>query len=269
MHGWTLGALIMSGKITWNELGYSPELGSARFGMAPNATSCMIIEPYHAPSAQFHRDDETTAGRIRELQREFPDIPFCVDEIQGGFGRTGKLFAHQWYEPALKPDFVTVGKGCGGGLPLSALLGPKAIMEDPKVIEQGHLGSTHSGNPVMVRVGIAVLETIQKQDLINRSLFLGKRLAVLLQNCGVRHHAGRGLLAGLEFNGPHEAKEVVRKCYERGLLVVDTGRKWVKIGPPLNISEGDLEQGVKILKNAIEEVLNARPGYAQACGDIG
>lgn len=258
MHGWTLGALIMSGRMTWPELGYSPQLGRARFGMAPDVTSCMIMEPYHAPSGQFHRDNETTIGRIRGLQKEFPDIPLCVDEIQGGFGRTGKLFAHQWYNPALKPDFVTIGKGCGGGLPLSALLGPKEIMEDPRVIEQAHLHSTHSGNPVMCSVGIAVIEEIQREDLIRASYRKGVDLFELLRDCKVRHHVGRGLLAGLEFKGPEEVRKVVDLCYEKGLLVVDTGRKWIKLGPPLNIDERDLEQGCTVLKWAIGEVLNAR-----------
>jgi acetylornithine/N-succinyldiaminopimelate aminotransferase len=151
MHGVTLGALIMAGKIDWPGIGSFRELGAGRFGLAQEATSGMIIEPYHAASAQFHRIDPTI-NRIKGLHDKFPDIPLCIDEVQGGFGRTGKLFAWEWYE-GLKPDFVCIGKAQGGGFPISALLGPKEIMEDKIVIENAHLHSTHSGHPAMCEIG--------------------------------------------------------------------------------------------------------------------
>jgi hypothetical protein len=72
----------------------------------------------------------------------------------------------------------------------------------------------------------------------------------------VRYHAGRGLLAGLEFSGPLEADKVVQKCRDKGLLTVSTGRKWVKLGPAFTITDEDLEKGCKILKEAIDEVKN-------------
>jgi 4-aminobutyrate aminotransferase-like enzyme len=246
MHGMTLGSLIAAGKIS--------DTQSLRFGVVPDATSSMIMEPYHAPSAQFHRDEPTIA-RIKMLQKEFKSIPLCVDEVQGGFGRAGRLFAHQWYDD-LKPDFVTIGKACGGGLPLSALLGPKDIMESEVVREHAHLHSTHSGNPWMCAAGIAVIEEIQKHDLIDRSQRLGIMLKNLLADCGVRHHAGRGLLAGLEFENQLDAGRVVQLCLKNGLKVVNTGRKWIKLGPAFTIQESVLEQGCIILKNAIKETLS-------------
>ena len=216
----------------------------------------MIMEPYHAPSAQFHRETPTVQ-RIREIKERFPDIPLCIDEIQGGFGRTGRLFGHQWYKD-LRPDFVTIGKACGGGLPLSALLGPKEIMESKVVRENAHLSSTHSGNPVMCAVGIEVIKQIQKHNLIVESYRKGLLLDKWLRDCGVRVHSGRGLLAGLEFKNEAEASHLVKKCQGKGLLVVETGRKWVKIGPPFVISEEDLEKACNILKEAIEETINKR-----------
>jgi acetylornithine/N-succinyldiaminopimelate aminotransferase len=275
MHGWTLGAMIMSGKITWPELGIGPEMGASRFGLAPEATGCMIMEPYHAPSAQFHKI-KPTIERIIANQKEFPDIPLCIDEIQGGFGRTGKKWAHEWYSQVgdiypniypkieiteLKPDFITIGKGMGAGMPISALLGPKEIMESKAVRDHGHLHSTHSGHPMMCAVGCAVIEYIEKHDLISHSYDMGfildDELRSYLNNGLIRFHAGRGLLAGLEFADAKEARKVVKRCQAKGLLVVDTGRKWVKIGPALTITEDELLAGIQILRDAIEEVLNA------------
>jgi acetylornithine/succinyldiaminopimelate/putrescine aminotransferase len=267
MHGMTLGAMIMAGRMSWHELGIYPELGEGRFGKGHEMTSCMIMEPYHAPSAQFHKPK--TIERIIGLQKEFVDIPLCVDEIQGGFGRTGKLWAHQHYVeacaaagkpyfvPRLKPDFITIGKGCGGGLPLSALLGPKEIMESDSVKTFGHLHSTHSGNPVMCAVGCAVIEEIQKQDLIKESERKGAILHDEIQTFPVKTH-GKGLLAGLVMQDPAEVVRVVERCKASGLLVVDTGRKWVKIGPPLNIEVVDLLTGIIILRGVIEEVVSER-----------
>jgi 4-aminobutyrate aminotransferase-like enzyme len=266
MHGVTLGALIMAGSMTWMEIGCFPELGEGRFGRGYESTGCMIMEPYHAPSAQFHRISPTIE-RIVSLQKEFPDIPLCVDEIQGGFGRTGKLWAHEHYQNEgrflLKPDFITIGKLCGGGLPLSALLGPKEIMESDTVRESGHLHSTHSGNPLMCAVGCTVIEEMQKQKLIERSAELGERMHEELKKLPIRVH-GRGLLAGIEMQSPEEVKVVVANCLRMAVQVCDTGRKWVKIGPALNIEDETLMAGIKILMEVVEEVVNGRK--VEACG---
>jgi len=107
MHGWTLGALVMAGKMRLPTPGMFEAL-SADFLPSHEAASGMIMEAYHGPSAQFHRETPTM-DRIRLLQKDFPDIALCVDEIQGGFGRTGKLFAHQWYlgtDDALEPKLA-------------------------------------------------------------------------------------------------------------------------------------------------------------------
>ena len=263
MHGQTLGAQIMAGKVTEATLGIGPAMGETRFGLAPEMTSGMIMEPYHSPSAQFHKIDPTI-NRIISLQKEFPEIPLCVDEIQGGFGRTGKQFAYEWYSARtgnlpLRADFITIGKGAGAGMPLSALLGPKDIMESKVVKEHAHMHSTHSGHPLMCAVGCAVIEEMDKHYLITRSYNLGLNLKEGLEDCGVRYHAGRGLLAGLEFKDAKEARRMVKACQKRGLLVVDTGRKWVKIGPALTITEDELETGIQIIRDAIEEVLDGRP----------
>jgi acetylornithine/succinyldiaminopimelate/putrescine aminotransferase len=264
MHGWTLGAMIMAGK-TFNpvRLGGVEEIGKQMFGGDHTLTGCAIFEPYHAPSAQFHHENPTIA-RIRENMRTFKDdIHFCCDEVQGGLGRAGKLFAHEWY-PDIRPEFVCLGKALGGGYPVSALLGPKDVLEDPLVVENANLHSTHSGHPIMAAVACKVLEILQRDDLINMSYVLGRELAEYLKDCGVRYHAGRGLLAGLEFQGPLEASKVVEACERRGLLVVETGRKWVKLGPPYIITEEDMEEGVNRLKDAIEEVLSETRGPCES-----
>lgn len=264
MHGMTLGAQVMAGKMALPYPGMFEWLGAYWFGKPHEQTGCAIFEPYHAPSAQFHREDPTME-RIRKGIKEFEDIFYCCDEIQGGLGRTGKLFAHQWYRPDVKPEFVTLGKALGGGLPLSALLGPKDILEDPYVVEHAHLHSTHSGNPAMAAVGVAVLNRIRYDDLIKESHRKGLLMADLLKDTGVRVHAGRGLLAGLEMEGPLMTMQVVEACRKRGLLVVDTGRKWVKVGPAFTITDEEIFEGCRILAEAIQEVKDA----ISSCGDTG
>jgi acetylornithine/succinyldiaminopimelate/putrescine aminotransferase len=99
-----------------------------------------------------------------------------------------------------------------------------------------------------------VIEAILEKDLIAESHRKGLLLADLLKDCGVRVHAGKGLLAGLEFSGPVEADKVVEACRAKNLLVVSTDRKWVKLGPPYTISDEDLAIGAAKLIAAILEV---------------
>lgn len=260
MHGVTLGALIMAGKFQGPETNYWMPLAERRLHMDGIMTAGMIIEPYHGPSAQFHKI-EPTINRIVTHRKTWSEMLFCIDEIQGGFGRTGKLWAHEHYQEngkmLLNPDFITIGKLCGGGLPLSALLGPKEIMESDIVKEQGHLHSTHSGNPLMCAVGCTVIEEMQKQNLIQRSADLGEKLHEALKTFPIRTH-GKGLLAGFEMKDNEEVKRVTIECLNRGVQVSDTGRKWIKIGPALNIPEEDLIQGISILKEVIGEVIDGR-----------
>jgi len=267
--------MIMAGKMSWQELGIFPELGASRFGMGHEATAGMIMEPYHAPSAQFHRI-QPTIMRIMGLQKEFPNIPLCMDEIQGGFGRTGKLWAFEHYDNCydddkkeyvdrpLKPQFITAGKGLGGGLPLSALLGPRDIMESDAAKDFGHLHSTHSGNPLMCAVGCAVIEAMDKYNLIAESARKGAMMHEALSSLPVRTH-GKGLLAGIEMQGPEEVRKVVLLCDQRNVQVVDTGRKWVKLGPALNIPDDVLMQGVQVVKDCVQEVVDERDNQALGC----
>lgn len=265
-HGWTLGSRILAGRMTWHELGIYPELGEGRFGLMPEATACMGMEPFHAPSGQFHKVDPTI-NRIKAMKKEFPDILFLVDEIQGGFGRTGKLFAHEHYD-GLRPDFVTIGKLAGGGFPLAVLCGPAEIMESDVVKDHAYLHSTHSGNPVTCSVGCMVIEQMLKDNLIPRSATLGAQMHDWLKDLPVPVH-GKGLMAGLAFKDAEEAHKVVEMCQKKRLLVVDTGRKWVKIGPALNILDGDLQKGVEILKEVVIDVVSERKMDAPPCGGAG
>ena len=130
-------------------------------------------------------------------------------------------------------------------------------MESEAVKEFGHLHSTHSGNPLMCAVGCTVIEEMQKQDLIGESRRKGEILHEILKDFPVRTH-GKGLLAGLEYRDNEEVKEVVKRCLERGVQTCDTGRKWVKIGPALNIPDEELFQGVKVLKDVTQEIVYER-----------
>ena len=264
-HGWTLGSRILAGRMTWNELGVYPELGATRFGMSPQYTACMAMEPYHAPSGQFHREDPTI-NRIRSLRKEYPDILFLIDEIQGGFGRCGKLFAHEWYDN-LKPDFVTIGKLAGAGFPLAVLLGPKEILESDAVQQHAYLHSTHSASPLICCAGTFVIEEMLAKDLITRSYRMGLKMHGWLAKLPVRVH-GKGLMAGLEFESAEEAAKVVMRCEQRHVLVVDTGRKWVKIGPCLNIDGEHLEKCLKILGEVVIETVEERTSNTPARGTV-
>jgi len=110
-----------------------------------------------------------------------------------------------------------------------------------------------------------LIKDMLKRNVIERSHRIGKKMHTLLAKLPVRVH-GKGLMAGLEMKDVAEADLVVEKCEKAGLLVVQTGRKWVKIGPCLNITEGNLENGCEILKRVVEEVVGERKNDTETCG---
>ncbi len=186
----------------------------------------------------------------------------AFDDIQGGFGRTGKLFAYQHY--GIEPDLLCLGKAMSGSLPLSAVIGRRSIMDLPEV---GSMSSTHSANPLSCAAGLANLEAMEAGNLVKESARKGKILHKYLSNLKSRYPDrisyifGEGLLAGIIFNDPESGKpdslfptKVCERAMQKGLLLVHTGRESIKIGPPLVISDAALLEGLGVLEESIQEI---------------
>lgn len=190
------------------------------------------------------------------------NILLAFDEMQAGFARTGKAFGYQHY--GVTPDLICCGKGMGGGVPLSGVLGRAEIMDLPDV---GNMSSTHSANPLVCAAGLAVLAEIEESDLISETARKGQLLFSALNKLQARfpnrlHRIlGKGLIAAVLFKDPKTgepdgafASKVSERCMQKGLLVVHTGRESIKIGPPLTIFDAALLEGVDVMGEAIAEI---------------
>jgi 4-aminobutyrate aminotransferase-like enzyme len=218
-----------------------------------------MVESFQGWGAVFY-----PLGYIRALV-EFAgahDILVAFDEIQSGFGRTGKLFAYEHY--GVRPDLVCVGKGFSSSLPLSAVLGPDFVMNLP---EAGEMSSTHSGNPLCCAAGLANLDSMETMDLVKESERKGRllhgRLGSLRERFPERisHVLGKGLVAAVLSIDPATrnpdalfSSRVAERAMQKGLLVVHTGRESIKLGPPLTIPDEALLEGLDVLEESIEEI---------------
>ena len=218
-----------------------------------------MLETFQGWCAGFYPKDFVQA--IEEVCRKH-GILLAFDEMQSGFARTGSAFGFKHY--GVTPDLICCGKGMGGGVPLSGVLGRAEIMDLPEV---GNMSSTHSGNPLVCAAGIAVIEEIERQSLIAEAKRRGYLLSSGLRSLQKRHperiaHVlGKGLIAAILCSHPETgepdsrfASMVVERCMQKGLLVVHTGRESIKIGPPLTISDDALLEGVQVLGESIGEL---------------
>jgi 4-aminobutyrate aminotransferase-like enzyme len=220
-----------------------------------------MIESYQGWGAIFYPKEY-----IKELFSfaKRHNILVTFDEIQGGFGRTGELFAYQHYE--VEPDLVCLGKGLSGSLPLSGVIGRKEIMDLPEI---GSMSSTHSANPLCCAAGLANLEQIETKKLVEESARKGEILHSCLNRIKekfpdyISYILGKGLLAAIITIDPktHQpdgsiAGRVCEKAMQKGLLLVHTGRESIKIGPPLTISDEALIEGIKVIGECFEEAIN-------------
>jgi len=192
------------------------------------------------------------------------NILVCIDEIQGGFGRTGKLFVYQHY--GIEPDLICCGKGISSSLPLSAVLGSQKIMDTPEI---GSMSSTHSANPLCCAAGLANIEEIEEKNLIEESARKGKILHSRLNELKekyperISYILGGGLLAGILFINPKTkepdanfATKVCNRALQKGLLLIHTGRESIKMGPPLTIPDDALIEGLEVFEECVKEIDN-------------
>jgi acetylornithine/LysW-gamma-L-lysine aminotransferase len=253
-HGRTLGAL----SATWRKEYRQPfEPLVPGFEFAPynrlermetavdGETAAVILEVVQGEGGVIPGDVGYLRG-VQELCREHGAL-FIIDEVQTGFGRTGRMFASELHE--LQPDLVCVAKGIAGGLPMGAvLLGPR-VGDLPK---KAH-GTTFGGNPLCCAAALATIHYIEANDLAQNAANLGARLVVGLQairSLQVREVRGVGLMVGLELKG--RSAPYLAALAERGVLALSAGANVMRFLPPLVISEADIDTVVREVAVVLE-----------------
>lgn len=179
-----------------------------------------------------------------------------IDEIQPGFGRTGKLFGFENYN--VIPDVIIIGKGMGGGMPVGGFVANSKHMDllshDPKL---GHI-TTFGGHPVIAAACLATLQEITETDLIQQTLSKEKLFRELLVHPLIEEIRGKGLMLAAMTKNPEITNQVILKCQDKGLILF-----WllfegcaIRITPPLNISEEEIKEGCAIIIEAMDEIQN-------------
>jgi len=206
------------------------------------------------------------ARRLEAFCREH-DIITIFDEVQAGFGRSGKMFAYEHY--GVKPDIIVCGKGITSSLPLAAVIGRKDLMAQ---YPPGSMTSTHSASPLPVAAALASIKLIQAENLVENSRVLGEIVAAELQRIRAKHpnaigcvHA-KGLVGGVLYAkpgtrlpDPETAQKVTDACYKKGLLLTAPVGTWGevhKVAPPLMIHEKALRESLRVYDEACDQVLN-------------
>jgi predicted acetylornithine/succinylornithine family transaminase len=194
---------------------------------------------------------------VRDLCDEH-GLLLVLDEIQTGVGRTGRWFAYEHF--GIVPDVITLAKGLGGGVPIGALLATEAA----SAFVPGDHGSTFGGNPLACAAALAVVETIEREDLVRHAAEVGAYFLAALKTLAGRHPVitdvrGLGLMIALDLS--IEAGPVVDACRDGGLLINAVQPQTLRIAPPLIVSTAEVDEALQILDRA----LSAAP-FAPAAG---
>lgn len=265
-HGRTLATLAAGGQQKYLE-GCGPKaLGFTTVPFADlealksaitNKTAALLIEPIQGEGGV-----RIVPNKIMQAYRDIctqTEILLVLDEVQTGFGRTGKLFAHEW--SGVTPDILCAAKGIGAGFPLSACLATRNAAHG---MTAGIHGTTFGGNPLAMTVGNAVLDLILAPDFFSHVNKIAKQLKDGLEALVTRYFnvvskvRGYGLLAGLQCVVPN--KQVIDFARGEKLLTVAAGSNVVRILPPLNIEEADLANGLERLETALAKISKSQIG---------
>lgn len=209
----------------------------------------ILVEPIQGEGG-VHVPDPGYLKQLRSLCDQAGWL-LMLDEVQTGTGRTGRWFAYQ--HEAILPDVLTIAKALGNGVPIGACL---ARGEAATVLQPGSHGTTFGGNPLAMRAALAVLDTIEKESLLERCAALGERFLEGLQRslgdvAGVTQIRGRGLMIGIELDRP--CADIVAKAANARLLISVTGGNVIRLLPPYII---DSDQATAIIEGVSELVIS-------------
>jgi 4-aminobutyrate aminotransferase/(S)-3-amino-2-methylpropionate transaminase len=230
----------------------------------PEKVAAIIIEPVQGEGGFYPVPDGFLAS-LRALCDQH-GILLVADEIQTGFGRTGRMFAIEY--AGVEPDIITVAKGIAGGFPIAAVVGRQAVMDGP---EPGGLGGTYAGSPLGCAAGLAALEVIEQEALCERALQVGERLVAGLRKLQAAHPdrigdiRALGAMVAMELVSDGDAdkpdaalaKALCAKAIEAGLILLSCGVRGnvIRILTPLTIDFAHLDEGLGILEAAFRDSL--------------
>jgi len=286
-HGRTYMAMALTGKVAPYKTGFGPFPGDVyhapfpieyhgvttedslaaieqlfKYVVEPTRVAAIIVEPvlgeggFYAAPAQFLR-------ALRELCDKH-GIVFIADEIQSGFGRTGRMFAMEHH--TVEPDLVTMAKSLAGGFPLAAIVGKAELMDAPVA---GGLGGTYAASPVGCAAALAVIEVMEKENLCDRARQLGALLTARLgklqqQFACIGEVRGLGAMVAMELvknRDPHApdadlAKALVQRAGQNGLVLLSCGvyANVIRFLMPLTASDALVEEGLQVLERSLREV---------------
>ncbi|MCF8475080.1 MAG: 4-aminobutyrate--2-oxoglutarate transaminase [Emcibacter sp.] len=285
-HGRTMMGMALTGKVVPYKTGFGPfpsEIFHAPFpcsyngiteqnsmdaienmfkaDLDPSRVAAIIIEPVQGEGG-FNIASSSFLQKLRKLC-DHHGILLIMDEIQTGFGRTGKIFATEYAD--IEPDLMTIAKSLAGGFPLSAVTGKAAIMDSAG---PGGLGGTYAGSPLACVAGLAVLEVIEQENLLNRSLEIGNMIKNSLQDMAqdnrlscIGEVRGLGAMVALELvkdndNSKPDAdltKALVNQVAKDGLILLSCGTRGnvIRFLCPLTISNDHLKEGLDIIHKAL------------------
>lgn len=260
-HGRTLGTIAAGGNPSYLE-GFGPampgfvhtapgDLDAVKALVTPQ-TCAILIEPVQGEGGVTAMSVEFLQG-LRKLCDD-NDMLLVFDEVQCGFGRTGRFFAHEW--AGITPDIVAVAKAIGGGFPLGACLATEVAAAS---MVPGTHGSTYGGNPLACAVGNAVLDRILAPGFLDRVNSMGQRLAWHLQQLAQKYPdyvlelRGKGLLAGIKITPP--VRDFVSRLRDdHQLLAIGAGDNVLRLLPPLIVTEADIEEAMAKLGAAFDAI---------------
>ncbi|NUA28455.1 4-aminobutyrate--2-oxoglutarate transaminase [Cupriavidus basilensis] len=281
-HGRTMMGMALTGKVVPYKVGFGPFPGDVfhapypyglhgvsvqdsinalhqlfKADVDPKRVAAIIFEPVQGEGG-FNVAPAEFVRALRGICDEH-GILLVADEVQTGFGRTGKLFAMEHYD--VTPDLTTMAKSLAGGMPLSAVCGRAEIMDAPA---PGGLGGTYAGNPLAVASALAVLDVLESEKLIERGAALGQRLQDKLAGLKSRvpeigEVRGVGAMIAVEFRkadgrpNPEFTRQVQDRALERGLLLLSCGvyGNVVRFLFPLTIPDAVMDEGLGILEAAL------------------
>ncbi|HEY3523423.1 MAG TPA: aminotransferase class III-fold pyridoxal phosphate-dependent enzyme [Candidatus Limnocylindrales bacterium] len=275
-HGRTYGAVTLTASKAKYHAGFGPLLPGvfhAPYGhvadlrwfdevlfdklVPADEVAAVLVEPIQGEGGYLVPEDGFLE-RLRELTSRH-GILLIADEVQSGAGRTGRMWAVDHWD--VKPDILLTAKGIASGMPVAGMVARADLLESWTA---GAHGSTYGGNPVACAAALATIRLLENGLTANAAV-RGEQAMAALREVMAEHRdvvvdvRGKGLMIGVEFDTPERAEEVQWAAFQRGLLVLECGRKTIRLAPPLVVTESEVDTGVRILDRAIADA-TGHPG---------